>query len=107
MEISTRIAIEQKIVRRIVKEALQAGYTVSVYDGETWALKHSDNCKIINAALFSTDFDTLLLRDKAGNNQGSIYCIYGNDGYDVISDYSIALENFMKPIEAYAESFEN
>ena len=103
MNLKTRIAIEQKIVRRVVKDALAAGYNVSVYDGEEWTVKRSGSYTKIRDALFSTDEDTIRLRDKDGNDLGVIRFIYGNDGYDVIADYSVSLEEFMKGANEYGD----
>jgi hypothetical protein len=79
--------IEQPICKRLVTKALEAGFTVSVYDGEEWALKRSTNKAEIVAAMFSTDCDTLRFRAADGTVIGSVALIYGN-GAEVISDYS-------------------
>ena len=63
INLQTRIAVEHKIVRRVVKDAIKAGYTVSVFDGEEWTVKRSTEFKTINDALFSTDEDTIRIRD--------------------------------------------
>ena len=105
MNLQTRIAVEHKIVRRVVKDAIKAGYTVSVFDGEEWTVKRSTEFKTINDALFSTDEDTLRIRDAEGKNLGVIQCIYGNDGFDVIADYSVSLEEFLKGANEYADKF--
>jgi len=103
MKLETRIAIEQKIVRRVVKDALAAGYVVSVFDSEEWTVKRSGSYTKIHDALFSTDEDTIRLRDKDGNDLGIVRFIYGNEGYDVIADYSVSLEEFMKGANEYAD----
>ena len=78
---------EARIARKIVKDALANGWTVSVNDGEDWVVKRSDDSRAILAALCSTDSDTLRLRDAAGERVGDILLIWGNDD-DVISDHS-------------------
>jgi hypothetical protein len=79
--------IEMPIARRLIRNALAKGYSVSVYDGEEWALKRSTDRAAIIEALASTDCDTLRFRDNAGNVIGSMLLIWGNDD-DLISDYS-------------------
>lgn len=121
MALATRLQLEGKVVRFLVQHALKAGYTVSVNDGEDWCLRHSMALNDIIAACFSTDSDTLRFRDpkdrstnNVGARVGDVLLVYGNSGYDVISDYSAAdqakLDAFtawMAPVEAYAESLEN
>lgn len=99
MKIETRIKIEKQIAKAIVQSALSAGLTVSVFDGEEWPLKRStDKTKILDA-LFSTDSDSLRFRDAEGEIVGFVSLIYGNDGYDVISDYTATerVESLLKP----------
>lgn len=92
-EVAKRIKAEHQIVEAIVDWALAHDLMISVNDGEEWVLKRSSNKdKIINA-MFSTDEDLIRLRsahgDSRGDNHGWIKFIYGNDGHDVVSDYSI------------------
>lgn len=37
---------------------------------------------------------------------GWVRFVYGNDGHDVISDYTTNLESVLEPINAYAESLD-
>ena len=78
---------EARIARKIVKDALANGWTVSVNDGEEWTVKRSADSRAILAALCSTDSDILRLRDEAGDRVGDIMLIWGNDE-DLISDHS-------------------
>lgn len=109
-DLIARIETEGKIANALVKQALASGYVVSVYDGEEWALKFSSDRAEILAAMFSTDMDMLALSEgPAGERSrvGTINFIYGNCGWDVISDYSSKdLDDFtawMKPISDYAD----
>ena len=105
MSIKARIELEKRIVREIAKAALEKGWTASVYDGEEWALRISSDLSAIMAAIYSTDEDQLILRDADGKRMGWIRLVYGNDGWDVINDYSTALEEFLKPINNFAEEY--
>lgn len=111
--LALRITNEGRVVGRLVKHALASGYTVSVNDGEEWVVKKSTKQKEIIDACYSTDEDVLLFR-KDGAYMGRVMLVYGNCGYDVISDYGApdeaALEAFsawMKPVDDYAESLED
>jgi len=87
--LARRIEMERTIISAIVKYALANEMVCSVNDGEEWTVKKSDKYTEIMNALFTTDEDYLLLRDKEGNNCGRFYLVYGNDGFDVVSDYTI------------------
>lgn len=121
MQLQTRINIERKIVSRIVKDALAKGYTVSVYDGEEYALKRGTAYKQIMEACFSTDEDTLVFYAKTDEYDfgvdsplnklfriGFVSLVYGNCGYDVISDctYTPSMEALLSGAEALANKLE-
>jgi len=105
--VAKRIRIEGRIVRKLIKSFLAfPGNTVSVYDGEDWCLVKSSKYAEIMAALNSTDEDQLIVRDAAGMKLGWVYLVYGNDGYDVISDYTVSLEPIMKKVFSFVEMIE-
>jgi len=113
LDLAKRIETEGRICSRLVKHALASGYTVSVHDSEEWTVIKSTSYREIMEALFTTDQETLLFRDKDGNRLGTVLLVYGNDGYDVMADMSApndgALEAFcdwLKPVEQYADKFE-
>ena len=87
---------EARIARKIVKDALALGWTISVYDGEEWTLKSGADSRAIVEALATTDSDVLRLRDAAGDVIGNIWLVWGNDE-DLISDHtdSEAMADFM------------
>lgn len=91
-DLARRIRTEGKIFRKTVTEAIAAGYTVSLCDGEEWTVKKSTDKTAIIEAAFSTDEDILRLRRADGSAIGNLWFIYGNDGYDVISDYTASEE---------------
>jgi hypothetical protein len=78
---------EARIARKIVKDALANGWTISVNDGEEWVVKRSTDSRAILEAMCSTDSDVLRLRDASGEAIGNIWLVWGNDE-DLISDHS-------------------
>ncbi len=94
--IRQRILIERAIVRRMVRDILQAGggaYCVSIYDGEDYPLKRSRDLDAIMADIGQCDEETIVVRHvtkpaDGGEKLGSIYLVYGNDGWDVIADHT-------------------
>jgi hypothetical protein len=100
-----RQEFEKKIARKVIDDALAAGYTLDVHDSEEWALRNSFDADAIMAAMFSTDADSLHFR-KGGELIGWVWFIYGNSGWDVISDYTVNLEDLLKGAHALAEELE-
>ena len=87
--LAKRLRMERKVCKALVKEGLSRGYSASVNDGEEWTVKGSTNVREIMLALASTDGDTLRFRRGDGIKVADFYLVYGNDGYDVICDYSM------------------
>lgn len=99
--------IERKIAKRVIADLLQAGYTISVSDGEEVVLDDSIDAAKIFAALGTTDEDRLLTQAPAGASQpGSsfVWFVYGNGGDDVICDYGVSLEPIMAPISRWIDT---
>lgn len=106
-EIATRVAVEGRIARKVIKIALQQSCLISVHDGEEITVRKSKDAKAIEAAMFTTDEDFLIIHDKDGKRIGQINFVYGNDGWDVISDYSTFLDiPIMEEVNAWIEKNE-
>lgn len=82
---------ETVIARRIVRLALERGWKVSVYDGEAYAVKQSDDRMTILSALATTEADWLEMRDSEGKAVGQLMLIWGNDpsGNELVADYTV------------------
>lgn len=80
---------ERGVATRLVRAALNAGYTVSVFDGEAWAIGNSRKERAILAELASTGSDTLRFRLN-GDNVGSVFLVWGNDetGEELVADHT-------------------
>jgi len=81
---------ERGVATRLVRAAIHAGYTVSVYDGEEYTVKRSRQERQILEALASTESDVLVIRDSAGERVGDLCLIWGNDetGEELIADHT-------------------
>lgn len=93
-------ALEDRLIRSVVRGLLQAGWLISVDDGEGEApldmpLIDSDSEDAILAACFTVYIDTLRVRRGGGRFQGFVLLVHGN-GLDVVADYSINLEAEMQ-----------
>lgn len=85
---------ERKAARKLVRAARAAGYLVSVWEGEDWAIRQSDKETAILQALGSTGQDRLDFIQPAANaadtptRAGWALLIYGNDpdGSELVAD---------------------
>lgn len=106
-----RIAIERKIARLTAEALVDAGFTVTVNDGEEDVVKDSTDVSAILDAMFSTGEDYLIVTfpytGKLPGLRGWVRFIYGNDGYDVINDYTTSLEDVLAPLLDKIERMEN
>jgi hypothetical protein len=104
-EVKRRQDVEIRILKATVKALLDAGFTLSVFDGEEDLLLHrtgpetpvvggSKDTKTIYNALYNTDEDYLNAW-KGGHIFGWVRFVYGNDGWDVICDYTTNLEPYI------------
>lgn len=111
--VKIRTNVERTIVDMTVDVLLKTGkYTLGVLEGdEEVTIKKSTDAVAIKAALMLTDGDYLFVYDASRPKEEEderpdswVRFVYGNDGWDVISDYHTALEEDLKPVNDYADS---
>lgn len=95
---------EQRIASKLITDVLAAGHSISVHDGEAFALEHSRDASAIKQAMASSDHDTLVVRDTDGQQLGWVLLIYGN-GEDLVSDHRDT--DAMRALLAGAEAIAN
>ena len=106
MNIATRQMIEKGIAKRVVRSAIEAGYTVSLWDGGEWIVKRSSKLPEVMRAMFTVDEERFDIRDSEGGFIGHVWFVYGNDGWDALADYTATetMERLLKDANEYAES---
>jgi hypothetical protein len=102
MNVEKRIRIEKKIASRLVADAIAAGYSLSVNNGEEVVIRQSRDKAAILAEMFSVDMEHLIYH-KDGVRQGWVYLVYGNGGWDVICDYTTNLDPVLVGANALAD----
>lgn len=109
-EIRKRHNVECRIVRRTVRDLIAAGYQLAVNDGgDELACKRTGKSKALMAALINTDEDYLIVyradaSSKTGwSRTGWVRFVYGNDGWDVICDYTTNLDPLLQGICDWAD----
>lgn len=100
-----RIGIEQDIVTRTVDVLLAAGFLLQtdILEDPRPEQPTTDRANII-AEVAEVDDEFLGVFYQDGTRKGWVRFVYGNNGEDVISDYTTNLESVLKPVNDYADS---
>ena len=95
-----RQRVEREIAASAVDALIRAGYAISVDNGDNsegkYEIEKSRDRAAIASSMFQTDEEYVIAVDKhTGKLQGYIFFVYGNDGWDVISDYTVNLDKII------------
>lgn len=101
--VRARQIMERAVIRTLAQTLLDAGYALRVYEGEEYAGRLTTNRDEIMSQIMSVDEEQLDVFIGDGSHEharryATIFLVYGNDGWDVIADYSSKLEVFMGPV---------
>jgi hypothetical protein len=104
MNVKLRQSIERRIARRLVSDILAAGHAISI--DETQEHPSANRTEILGN-LFQMDEDQIHVH-RAGEAKpfAWVFLVYGNDGWDVISDYTTNIEALVSGANAAAEKLE-
>lgn len=133
MSVKMRQEVERKIVGQFVRDALAAGHRLAVslergYDIDEMLLGSRDEAKIMEEAfagdechIFVQSADGPTTEDGAADARerlygadatirrvvsiGHVYCVMGNDGWDVINDYTTNLETLLAGANKVSEQY--
>ncbi|WNM66448.1 hypothetical protein SEA_CULVER_182 [Gordonia phage Culver] len=86
-----RVKIERRIVKHLVRELLEHGFDLAVNDGEELHPRTRD-AETLFSQLMETDMDTLVAYWPTSDVPLGVSLVYGNDGWDVMADWSTDLE---------------
>jgi hypothetical protein len=79
-----------KAYKSLVKFALKAGHTVSVYDGESWDVRRSTGYKAIIDCIESVEIASLRIRNSEGEIVGWASVMpFGLDDDETVVDHTI------------------
>jgi len=101
--VRARARVELRIVHSLIKETEKRNLTLTIADYTPADMEPYGGD--LKTALFDLDEAFVVVR-KNGVYTGWIQLIFGNDGYDLISDYSInpTVEDLLKPVNELADS---
>lgn len=106
MDVAKRQEMERQIVRKVIDDALAAGYSLDVWDGEEDAISNSTDAEAIFATMFACDEEWIYFRKNGEAPMGWVYFIYGECGHDVINNYTCKLEDDLKGVFELADQLE-
>ena len=109
--------LEKLVLKSAIAELLSHGFSLSVNDGEETTLVRSFDPDAIFGAMMTTDEDYLHAHRPDGklnapgtgeayDSFGWVRFIYGNDGWDVINDYSHRLEPYLVKTNALIDEMQ-
>lgn len=82
------VAAEAQVAEKLVKDALAAGYSISVHEGEDWAIRSSTDKDAIMRSMCSTGEDRLYFHGSNGKSVGWVWFIWNNGSVEeVFTDY--------------------
>lgn len=104
-----RQAVEKRIAKALVKRLLAEGFVLAVNNGEERIVPTQDVRGVLSV-MFATDQEHIFVYHKgvppSGRALGWVFFVYGNSGWDVISDYTVNLEPYMTEANAIADKAE-
>ncbi len=118
MSVKMRQEVERKIVGALVDRLLKEGFRLAVslergYDADECLLGSRDREKIMEAAFDGDDCHIFvqpaegdLLEDGHIVSEGWVYLVFGNDGWDVISDYTTNLDPYMTEADKISKHYQ-
>lgn len=84
----TAKSAKHPIYEKLIRRGLEAGYVVSIFDGQEWSVERSRNeTEILAARISVTDFTKIRFRTMIGKFVGDVVLIYV-DNDDVIADWT-------------------
>ena len=109
MNLKNRIALERRIVRSIVKNALAAGWTIAIDNGgDTYEYEGTNRARILESIMLTDDEHLYFFKPGEVRPFGWVYFVYGNDGWDVLNDYTCNLDatGILKKAETISEKYQ-
>ena len=102
-----RMQLEARIMRSAIRELLNHGFLLSVFDGEEFTLRRCADARAIFEALRSTDEDFLHVYEPSADgmkNLGWIQFVYGNEPGVVVADHTVNLTAYLDHTNRIADS---
>ena len=110
MSLPTPREMETEIVEQLVNDLLDAGLDLTIANnidenGPDWITTNDRDLVLSN--LGHVEDETIQAHDK-GRYVGMFYLVYGNDGYDVLADYTATeeVERLLTTVNLMSEEYQ-
>lgn len=97
--------MERRIVKAVVYSLTRAGFQLQTDDGEEKSCWLTDP-ELVLSLCFGVDDLWLIARRSSDGKRGWVRLVYGNDGWDVLSDYTVNLETELGPANRLSDRLE-
>jgi hypothetical protein len=84
-----RMRLEKRMTSALIKACLKRGFSVTIDNGEDKPIEKSTSYRAIINEMWQTDEEHVLIYDATGKRMGWFFLVYGNSGWDLVSDYSV------------------
>jgi hypothetical protein len=92
-----------KAYKHLVRYSLNAGHTVSVFDGELWEVENSTDYKAIIDCIESVEEANIVIRDTEDKKLGwALVTPFGVDDEETVCDYTVT--DYM---EKWSDTYDN
>lgn len=103
-DIRVRILIERAIVRQAVADILAAGLRITLtHEGDDSEAVLATDLDFIMDQASACDLEGLVIHTAEGNRVGWVQMVYGNDGWDVLSDNSTTVSPYLVGADALSQ----
>lgn len=103
-DIRARILIERAIVRQAVSDILAAGLRITLtHEGDDSEAVLANDLDFIMDQACACDLEGLVIFTAEGNRVGWVQMVYGNDGWDVLSDNSTTVSHYLDGADALSQ----
>lgn len=109
LALTIRLKMERAIVKQVIASLIDAEYEVQAFydlSGDDVASPVTSDKDIAINNMFETNEASLQVFSK-GINIGWVQFVYGNDGYDVIHDYTTNLDTALQAALDICDKLEN
>ena len=98
--------MEQRVVRSACQELISQGCALSLYYGEgEYGIKHTNIADAVVKEMHACD-DEWIRVYRDGKFLGSIWLVYGNDGWDVMADMHVTIDTMLPETNKLIESLQ-
>ena len=103
-------SMERQIIKALVTEAFKRGFTKVIIDNmgdnESDDFITCTNLEEVMASIRQTDEEHMFFAHPDNPKMSWVFLVYGNDGYDVIADHSLSLNEMIETLDPLIHTLE-